>query len=94
MNAATTKLVWKRVRVGRQESTCGRYAVEIDGLPRGNNYDVGQFVTVGGQWGAISREFEHAGVGDVLEWYPTMKEAKAHCQHHADRAARNEEHSP
>lgn len=84
----TTPLKWHRDRPGRQVSTDGRFAVESDGLPpisqrdrEGSGMEAG---ITGGEWAAIL-----IATDDNLDWFPTMREAKAACQDYADRAARS-----
>ena len=81
-------LTWKRDRPGRQVTTCGRYAVESDGYTPGaiGFMHAGDFIRCGdgGEWAAI----DLSRPDDNLDWFPTMREAKAHAQQHADRAAR------
>lgn len=76
------ELRWKRDGVGRQVSLCGRYAVQSDGYgvrnPFGGTEDYG---VRGGEWAAILVESN-----ENLNWFDTMKEAKAECQRHANKS--------
>jgi len=77
------QLTWKRDRPGRQVSTCGRYAVEVDGLPRVKDVYYEDDNVCGGEWASVDQT--RNADGDNIDWHPTMKEAKAECQRHADR---------
>lgn len=85
-----SKLTWKRDVPGRQVSTCGRYAVASDGYTPGyfmDERDIANGVKPtadlsmgrGGEWAAVTVHND-----DNLDWFDTMKEAKAECQRHAD----------
>lgn len=79
-------LTWKRDKPGRQVTTDGRYAVQADGYPP-NQHIANELNTTGyegftgGEWAAIL-----TATDDNLDWFPTMREAKAKCQAHADAA--------
>jgi hypothetical protein len=75
-------LTWKRDGRGRQVSTDGRYAVEVDGYERSQSVgaDAHYEGFIGGEWAAIWVATE-----DNLDWFATMREAKAACQRDADR---------
>lgn len=85
-------LTWRRDGRGRQVSTDGNYAVVADGYERGQHVgaqgdwrrgDPGSYEGfVGGEWAAVH---DPDGRDDNLDWFPTMREAKAECQRHADR---------
>lgn len=80
-------MTWKRDGAGRQVSTDGRYAVESDGYGFISQADrdgdgVSAGVT-GGEWAAIDMNRP----SENMDWFPTMREAKAECQRVADRRA-------
>lgn len=86
-----TQLTWTRAGRGKQVSTDGRYAVIHDGYETGQHVGaVGDWRNgapgsyegfVGGEWAAV---FDPDGRDDNLDWFSTMREAKAECQRHAN----------
>lgn len=80
----TTPITWKRDGQGRQISTDGRWAVQSDGYVFVSQADrdgsgISAGIT-GGEWAAID-----TATDDNMDWFPTMREAKAACQREADR---------
>jgi hypothetical protein len=77
-------LTWKRDGRGRQVSTDGRYAVEVDGYERSQSVgaDAHYEGFIGGEWAAIWVATE-----ENLDWFATMREAKAECERDAARRA-------
>lgn len=73
-------LTWKRDGPGRQVSTDGRFAVQSDGYTPGYLRDErdGSILGDGGEWAAILIETD-----ENLDWFPTMREAKAECERRA-----------
>ena len=80
-----TDLKFKRDRPGRRISTCGRFAVESDGMAPVSQADrdgsgVMAGVT-GGEWCFVPMTAEAAAacnghVDEPRDWFPTMREAK------------------
>jgi hypothetical protein len=92
MTSTENILKWKRDGRGRMVSTDGRYAVQADGYSRiqsvsaSDDWDpkrkIGQYEGFpGGEWAAI----DMSRPDDNLDWFPTMREAKAECERHARR---------
>ena len=78
-----SKLTWKRDGRGRQVSTDGNWAVESDGYGYISQADregsgVAAGVT-GGEWAAIDLTRDKPR-GLNMDWFPTMREAKAYCE--------------
>lgn len=73
-------LTWKRDGAGRQVSTCGRYAVMHDGFSARNPFGGDENYGVrGNEWAAVL-----VARDDNLDWFDTMREAKAECERHAE----------
>jgi hypothetical protein len=79
-----TKMTWKRDGRGRQVSTDGRYAVQVDGWKPTSQADQDNMGVVGGEWAAV----DMSRPNDNMDWFPTMRDAKDACQRDADRKAR------
>ena len=87
-----TTLKWKRDGAGRQVSTDGRYAVASDGYTTKVVREPGDTRTAaevydyngvrGNEWAAVL-----VRGNENLDWFDTMREAKAHCEWHAARGA-------
>jgi hypothetical protein len=78
-------LNWKRVERGKQVSDDGRYAVESDGYEPGQHigaeHSTGYEGFTGGEWAAVV-----VATNENLDWFATIREAKACCERHAARA--------
>jgi hypothetical protein len=90
MEPTTTTITWKRDGRGRQVSADGRYAVEADGYEPGQHvgatgdweYGSGYEGFIAGEWAAII-----VATDDNIDWFSTMREAKAACERHARSSA-------
>lgn len=77
-----SNLIWHRDGPGRRVSACGRYAVAADGYEKSNSVcaeeGTGYEGFKGGEWAAVL-----VATDDNLDWFDTMREAKAECERHA-----------
>jgi hypothetical protein len=75
-------LKWVREGAGRQVTLCGRYAVAHDGFATHGSVEQQDYDGVrGNEWAAI--DMSAGGDGENLDWFDTMREAKAMCEDHA-----------
>lgn len=95
MTTSENYLTWQKVEAGRYVTPDARYAVEVDGYapsqsagadtnynPHGPNLGGHYEGFVGGEWAAV---LDPNGSNQNLDWFPTMREARAHCEEHARR---------
>ena len=93
-----TSMKFNKVEAGHYATEDGRYAVMVDGYEPGKHvgaegdwkHGSGYEGFVGGEWAAVYYKNGDGpdGHDENLDWFPTMREAKAYAESHAEMMRR------